>query len=132
MTKTMTMTKTKNAPKTKTKTKAKAKAKATPDRMRGLSCVLGSRTYGLYFGLVDSFDATTQTAVVRECRHIYEWHGKHGGITSLASHGICGSKASESRIGLPAPSATLTEIINVFTCTDEAACSIIAAGDANA
>ena len=93
--------------------------------------ILGSRSYALYFGIVTSYDPATQTAVVKDCRHICEWRGKLGGITSLAADGICGERASESRIGIAAPSATLTEIINVFTCTDEAACSIIAAGERN-
>ena len=124
----MTKTRTRNM----TKIAPKAKTKNARDRMRGLSCVLGSRTYGLYYGVVESYDPATQTAVVRECRHIYEWRGKHGGITSLASHGICGPKASESRIGLPSPIATLTEIINVFACTDSSSRTIIEAGNDNA
>jgi hypothetical protein len=110
----------------------KAKTKTKPDRMRGLSCVLGSRTYGLYFGLIESYDPATQVAVVRDCRHIYEWHGRAGGITSLASHGICGPDAGKSRIGRPAPVATLTEIINVFGCTATAAESIMRSGDTHA
>lgn len=93
--------------------------------------ILGSRSYALYFGIVTSYDPATQTAVVRECRHICEWRGKLGGITSLAADGICGERASESRIGIAAPSATLTEIINVFQCTDVAAQSIIAHGNRN-
>ena len=90
--------------------------------------ILANQSYGLYAGLVESFDPTNKVAVVRECRHVARWFGKTGGITSLAAHGLCGSQAGDSRIGAPTPEpATLTGIINVFPCSTEARASIEAA-----
>lgn len=88
--------------------------------------ILANEKYGLYAGFVESYDPLTRVAVVRECRHVARWYGKTGGITSLAAHGLCGPQAHESRIGAPAQ-ATLTGIVNVFTCSTEARASLEAA-----
>lgn len=81
--------------------------------------IITNKNYGLYAGIVESFDAVNGVAIVRECRHVARWHGKTGGITSLAAHGLCGPKVDESRIGAPI-NATLTGVVNVFECTPEA------------
>lgn len=81
--------------------------------------LLANKSYGLYCGYVESFDPLTGVAVVSECRHVARWYGKTGGITSLAAHGLCGPQANESRIGAPVK-ATLTAIVNIFECSDEA------------
>ena len=94
--------------------------------------IIGNESYGLFFGKVKRFDASKGVAIVEDCRHICEWRGKNGGITSLASHGICGPDAAKSRIGLPGPLATLTGVKNVFGCTDLAAKSIIEYSNKNA
>jgi hypothetical protein len=86
-------------------------------------CILANKSYGLYYGEVESFDPATGVAVVRACRHVCRWYGRTGGITSLAAHGLCGPRASESRIGAPVQ-ATLTGIVNVFECSPEAAASL--------
>ena len=86
-------------------------------------CILANKSYGLYYGEVESFDPVTGVATVRNCRHVCRWYGKTGGITSLAAHGLCGPRACESRIGAPA-AATLTGIVNVFECSPEAAASL--------
>lgn len=88
--------------------------------------IIANKSYGLYAGIVESFDAVNGIAEVRECRHVARWFGKTGGITSLAAHGLCGPKASESRIGAPTR-ATLTGVVNVFDCSTEARASIEAA-----
>jgi hypothetical protein len=82
--------------------------------------------YGLYFGEKISYDPTTGVAEVRNCRHISRWYGRWGGITSLASHGLCGENKNKSRIGCAAATSTLTHIVNVHECSPEAAESIIA------
>jgi len=81
--------------------------------------ILANKSYGLYAGIVESFDPVNQVAEVRDCRHVARWYGKTGGITSLAEHGICGSRGGESRIGAPVK-ATLTGIMNIFDCSAEA------------
>jgi hypothetical protein len=88
--------------------------------------ILANKSYGLYYGEVVTFDAVSGVAVVRGCRHVCQWYGKTGGITSLAAHGLCGPRASESRIGAPCD-ATLTGIVNVFACSPESAATIDAA-----
>lgn len=89
--------------------------------------IIANKSYGLYVGIVDSFDAKTGVVEARECRHVARWYGKTGGVTSLAVHGLCGSQASESRIGAPVARATLSGIVNVFDCTPEARATFEAA-----
>lgn len=88
--------------------------------------ILANKSYGLYYGEVVNFNAREGVAVVKNCRHVCRWFGRTGGITSLAAHGLCGSRASESRIGAPCD-ATLTGIVNVFTCSPEASATLDAA-----
>jgi len=85
----------------------------------GRYAIIANKSYGLYVGIVESFDPVNGIAEVRDCRHVARWYGKTGGITSLAAHGLCGPRASESRIGAPAK-ATLTGIVNIFDCSDVA------------
>jgi hypothetical protein len=84
--------------------------------------ILANEKYGLYYGELadDDFDPVTRVARVTHCRHVCAWFGKTGGITSLAQSGICGSSASEARIGEPCESAILTGIVNIFECSPEA------------
>lgn len=86
--------------------------------------IIANKSYGLYAGIVESFDAINGVAVVSQCRHVAQWYGKTGGITSLAAHGLCGPRAGESRIGAPVTRATLTGIINIFECSEEARATI--------
>ena len=88
--------------------------------------ILANKSYGLYAGIVESFDPVSGVAVVRDCRHVAHWRGRTGGITSLAAYGLCGPDAAKSRIGAPV-SATLTGIINVFDCSAVARASLEAA-----
>ena len=84
--------------------------------------ILANSSYGLYAGIVGKITPTADgklTVEVRDCRHVARWYGKTGGITSLAAHGLCGKQAQESRIGAPT-TATLTSIVNIFDCSDEA------------
>lgn len=88
-----------------------------------LYAIIANKSYGLYAGIVEDFDAVNGIAEVRECRHVAQWYGRTGGITSLAAHGLCGPKAAESRIGAPVR-ATLTGVVNVFVCSAEARASL--------
>jgi hypothetical protein len=81
--------------------------------------ILANDRYGLYYGEALAYDPVTRVAEVAGCRHICRWYGKTGGITSLAAYGLCGPRAGESRIGAPTR-ATLTGIVNVFECSQEA------------
>jgi len=85
--------------------------------------IVGNSNYGLYYGETDATDKEiVEKGSVRldNCRHIFHWQGKTGGITSLAASGPCGPRATQSRIGAPAPSALLTSVVNVFDCSAEA------------
>lgn len=84
-------------------------------------CILCNDMYGIYYGDVIKYNPVTQVATVAKCRHVAAWFGKTGGITSLATHGLCGDKASESLIGSPTERpATLTKIVNIFPVSKEA------------
>lgn len=89
--------------------------------------IIANEKFGLYVGIVDSFDVRTHTVEAREVRHVARWYGKTGGITSLAVYGLCGPNAQDSRIGAPAARATLTGIVNVIDCTPEARATFEAA-----
>lgn len=85
--------------------------------------IVGNQSYGLFCGETDTPDEVIiRDKAVRldNCRHIAQWFGRTGGITSLAAHGPCGRRAAESRIGAPAPSSLLTGIVNIYDCTPEA------------
>ena len=99
-----------------------ATIKKNPSKKNGKSetyAIIANKSYGLYCGIVESFDAVNGVAEVRECRHVAQWYGRTGGVTSLAAHGLCGPRAGESRIGAPCR-ATLTGIVNVFECSADA------------
>ena len=89
--------------------------------------IIANKGYGLYVGVVESHDAIGGVVEATQVRHVARWFGRTGGITSLAVHGLCGSRANESRIGAPAPRATLTGVINVIDCTDVARATFEAA-----
>lgn len=79
--------------------------------------LVGNENYGLFIGLTGASDAeilATRSVVLRECRHVAQWYGMTGGITSLAAHGPCGTRAAESRVGAPAKRALLSGVVNVF------------------
>ena len=87
---------------------------------------MANKSYGLYVGIVESYDPIGGVAEVRDCRHVARWYGKTGGITSLAAHGLCGKQAGDSRIGAPTR-AMLTGVVNVFDCSSEARATFEAA-----
>lgn len=101
-----------------------------PKKTEAKYSIIANKSYGLYAGLVDSFDPVTGVVEAREVRHIPRWYGKTGGITSLAAHGLCGPNAGDSRVGAPSKTATLGGIVNVFECSAEARASIEAAKQA--
>lgn len=85
-------------------------------------CIVCNDNYGIYYGDVISFNSRTRVATVKNCRHVARWYGMTGGITSLATHGLCGPRASESRVGAPTDSpAILTGIVNLFPVSKNAA-----------
>lgn len=90
-------------------------------------CLIANEKYGLYVGLVDEHNAAERVVRAREVRHVIHYHSKKGGVSSLAVYGLCGPSASQSNIGAPAPSATLTGIVNVIECTPEARATFEAA-----
>lgn len=87
-------------------------------KSRERAVVVGTKSYGLYFGYTSATDAEvvkTEALRLRAGRHVRYWYGKTGGITSLAAHGPCGSKAQQSRIGAPSD-MLVTGVANVYDC----------------
>ncbi len=85
--------------------------------------IVGNEKYGLYFGETSATDAevvATRSIRLDQCRHICQWYGRTGGITSLAAYGPCGPRMRDSRIGAAAPSQLLTGVVNVIDCSPEA------------
>jgi hypothetical protein len=89
-------------------------------KQKSYNAIIGNESYGLYYGKVVEYDPKTETAIVENCRHVCRWFGKTGGITSLAVHGLCGPKASESRVGAPCPRSILAGVVAVHMTTSEA------------
>lgn len=84
--------------------------------------IIGSGSYGLYYGEMEASDAeVVATKAVRlfNCRHVRVWYGGTGGITSLAAWGPKAGR--DNRIGAPAPSALITNVVNIYDVTPEAA-----------
>ena len=90
-------------------------------------CIITNNSYGIYAGIVQSYDPVTKIVEATELRHIPRWFGKTGGITSLAAHGICGPRVEESRIGAAVSSGTVSNVANIFECSAEARASFEAA-----
>jgi hypothetical protein len=84
--------------------------------------IIGSGSYGLYFGEIEASDEeiiAKKAVRLFGCRHIRRWYGGTGGITSLAAWGPKANK--DNRIGAPATSALITNVVNVYDVTPEAA-----------
>lgn len=102
-------------------TKGIEKMKTKKSKQRHV--LVGNKSYGLYIGITSDTDeqiVAKQSVVLTECRHVCYWYGRSGGITSLAAHGPCGPRVSESRIGAPCARALLTGIVNVYDLSPEA------------
>lgn len=85
--------------------------------------IVGNGEWGLYYGHIKCSDAQALKArAVRlyECRHVAEWYGKTGGISSLAAFGPCGPSKESSLIGAPCPSSLILDVRAIHACTDEA------------
>lgn len=85
--------------------------------------LVGNSGYGLYVGYTAATDEmviATRAVRLEQCRHVRYWYGRSGGITSLAAYGPCGPRVAESRIGAACPSALVTQIVNIYDCTEEA------------
>lgn len=83
----------------------------------------GTGGYGLWFGYITKHDADTPSLTsvkLFKARSIRYWYGRSGGITSLATHGLCGPRAKESRVGNPAPFSNVVEVKAIHACTPEA------------
>ena len=84
--------------------------------------LVGNEKYGLYIGQTADGDAEiieSRAVRLEDCRHVAEWFGEKGGITSLAAHGPCGPRAKESLVGAPC-GALVTGVANVFDLSPEA------------
>lgn len=78
-------------------------------------CIICNDKYGIYYGNLIKHDIKNHVAIVGDCRHVAQWYGYTGGITSLATHGLCGPCVASSRIGAATyRPATLTGVVNVF------------------
>ena len=83
----------------------------------------GTNGYGLWFGYITVEDAANpglQSVKLHRARNIRCWHGRTGGITSLAAHGLCGPKAKESRVGDEIEWTNIVEVKAIHKCSPEA------------
>jgi hypothetical protein len=97
------------------------KTKTTVTKPRAV--LVANERYGLYIGETAATDeeiTSSRSVRLANCRHVCQWYGKTGGITSLAAHGPCGPRAQESRVGAPAKAALVTGVVNVFDLSAEA------------
>jgi hypothetical protein len=61
--------------------------------------LVGNQSYGLYIGETNATDEEIlkdKAVRMENVRHVAQWYGKTGGITSLAAFGPCGSRAKEA------------------------------------
>ena len=85
--------------------------------------IVGNGSWGLWFGHVVASDADvakTHSVRLYEARSIRYWHGRKGGLTSLAAFGPCGPRVAECRFGAPIPSTLLLDVKAIHDCTPEA------------
>jgi hypothetical protein len=85
--------------------------------------IVGNGSYGLWFGHIKSTDAEVvknKSVRLYEARNIRYWHGKTGGVTSLAAFGLCGPRMAESRIGATIASTLLLDVAAIHECSAEA------------
>ena len=84
--------------------------------------IVGTNEGGLFCGYTTQTDVEileSRIATLRAGRHIRHWHGKTGGITSLAAFGPCGPQAGESRIGAPC-AMSKANVVAIYSCPPEA------------
>ena len=86
--------------------------------------LIGSGSWGLFYGQIDDDKATrddivaSKAAYVYNCRNVRYWYGPTGGITSLAA---CGPNPADTRNRIGAPcGALITQIVNVYDVPPEA------------
>lgn len=74
------------------------------------------RTYsaGVHYGTL--VERNGKEVILADAKRIWRWHGAWT-LNEIATKGV----SKESKISCAVPSVTLTEAIEVFTCTDEAA-----------
>ncbi len=97
-------------------------AKSAVKKSNFRAVLVGNQSYGLYIGETEASDAeivASKSVRLANCRHVCQWYGKTGGVTSLAAHGPCGSRKNESRIGAPC-NALITGVVNVLDLSPEA------------
>ena len=97
---------------------ARAKSKSNGGRW----VIVGNGPWGLWFGRISATDAeiaASHSVRLFEARNIHYWYGAAGGITSLAAYGLCGPRASESRIGARISSTLLLDVKAIHECSPE-------------
>lgn len=108
------------------------KKPAAKSRTQPRWVIVGNGPWGLWFGQAKATDAeiiAAKAVRVYRARNIRYWYGRSGGITSLARYGLCGPKASQSRIGAEIESTLLLDVKAVHTCSPEAVATFAAIGE---
>ena len=86
-------------------------------------CIVRCASAGVFFARVESLDG--QTAQLRDARRIWYWDGA-ASLSQLAMEGV---KAPENcKFTVTVPEMTVTQVIEVIPCTDEAVASINGVG----
>ena len=86
-------------------------------------CIVRCDRAGVFFARVESLDG--QTAQLRDARRIWYWDGA-ASLSQLAMEGV---KAPENcKFTVTVPEMTVTQVIEVIPCTDEAVASVNGVG----
>jgi hypothetical protein len=101
--------------KTKADTKPKAAPAFDPNGPQTKPVLVTTEHRGVFQGDLESYDATTRTAIIRQARCVIRWAGIRG-FVALAATG----PTSSCRISAAGPRMTLEKVTSVTECTPEA------------
>jgi|SRR3990167_3197491 len=90
--------------------------KSTKSTQKAVLVTTDSTRRGVFFGYLESFDRTTQIAVLTQARLCVYWSRETHGVFGLAAKG----PAAGSKIGPAVPRIELNGVTAVCECSDEA------------
>lgn len=83
------------------------------------TCIIRTYSAGVFWGVLDTHDAATGTATLRDSRRIWAWTGATE-LTQVANHGV----GEGSRVSETARRRLVAEVIEIIPTTEEANQSI--------
>ena len=86
---------------------------------KGKKCIVRCYGAGVFFAEVEAIDG--QTAQLRNARRLWYWNGA-ASLSQLAQEGV--TKPRDCKFTVTVPMMTVTGVLEVIPCTDEAIKSI--------